>query len=574
MTRSRTGRAGLAGAALLLVLSAWPAVADVAVTDSWRDAGTVSLDCGTRRLTFSKRQPGALVYDTASPAAPVMSLVPFDAHGDRATAITSCQVTETSPGSARCQVAFSAKRQPIEVAFALTSAGAVRVDPAPSLNGLAVVADCAYGVLPSRQLDDDIYDAADYPKPARLCLPNESLLVGLLHGGSREVVLAWPPGDQTASLALIGTGKGRRIEALEVTLAGRELFVGALSTPSIWQEVELQPDFEEQDTALDWRPPFEAVWKIQLTELGVPTTFRFVGDRRRPWRPTVGFYIWPFFSEGGKTLLHLHKRLASTGKALIYALEGNEQTPYALLTANLAAEDQRKLTELHAVEHYYVLDPNPVEGGFVMNAHCAGRDQLKTTTLTVGAQARDVAFLDTHISDRVHECQWIAQGHVQRSLDCMAALGEDLAGWRQQTPPDPGTQSFLDALSETLASMHDEYLARLGGETSEQMCQRVQGVGERFRALIRQDGGLETCPEVLADINELNAIISLEEDQGRRFGSWGRKLFQQAGYACVESPVAAQHATAFRTRLREHLRYRQYESPGTAGYASSLLPAQ
>ncbi|MBM3474765.1 MAG: hypothetical protein FJX75_15990 [Armatimonadetes bacterium] len=571
MRRSKTGRAALAGAALLLTLAAWPATAAVTVTDSWGGAGTVSLDSGTRRLTFSKRQPGAQVHDTT---APVMSLVPFDANGDRATGTVSCKVAEASPGSARCEVVFSAKRQSIEAIFTLTAAGAIRIDPTPTLTGIAAQADFAYGVLPSRHLDDDVYDAADYPKPSRLCLPSESLLVGLFHGGSRVVALAWPPGDQTARLALTGAGKARHIEALEVTLAGRELFVGALSAPSIWQEVELQPDFEEQDTALDWKPPFQAAWKIQLTELGVPTTFRFVGDRRRPWRPTIGFYIWPFFSEGDKTLLHLHKKLASTGKALIYALEGNEQTPYAFLTANLAAEDQRKLTELHAVEHYYVLDPRPVEGGFVMNAHCAGRDQLKTTTLTVGAQARDVAFLDTHISDRVHECQWIASGHVQRSLDCIAALGEDLAGWRQQAPLDPGTQSFLDALGETLASMHDEYLARLGGETSEQMIQRIDGVGERFKALIRQDGGPETCPEILADINELNAIISLEEDQGRRFGTWGRKLFQQAGYACVESPTAAQHAQAFRSRLREHLRYRQYESPGTAGYATNLLPAQ
>jgi hypothetical protein len=270
-------------------------------------------------------------------------------------------------------------------------------------------------------------------------------------------------------------------------------------------------------------------------------------------------------------VLHLHKKLECAGKALIYALEGNEKTPYAFLTTNLPADVQQGMTELHAVTHYYVLDPHPVEGGFIVNAHCAGRDQLKLTTLTVGAQAREIDFLDTHIMDRVHECEVIATLHVQRSLTCMEDLGRRLDGWSKQEAGNAGMATFLRSLRDTLTAMQEEYLQRLGGESPQELIARTQQVGERFKAVIRDGAGPELCPEMLADINELNAVISLEEDQGRRFGTWSRKLFQQAGYECVGELRAAERAREIRGVLRDHLRYRQYEAPGTAGTPGSLL---
>lgn len=562
------------GLVLLSIPAAGPkADADVSVGDGWQERGAMSLDSGEWRVVFAKGQPGVRVYDlSGAREAEVMSLVPFDADGNRATGITSCSLQSSSPREARCEVLFSAKKRPVAVVFGFDNTGAIRVQPAEGLGGVAVVAEFEYAVLPSRQLDDNVYRAADYPKLARLYVPSENLLVGLLAGGNRLVALAWPPGDQSARIALGGAEANRRIEALELTLGGRELFVGAFMAPGIWQRIELHPSYEEQDTALDWKPPFTAAWKMQLTELGVPTTFRCRESRQRPWRPTVGFYTYPFFVENGKVLLHLHKKLDSTGEALIYALEGHEKTPYGFLTAHLPSAGQREITELRAVEHYYVLDPNPVPGGFVMNAHCAGRDQLQYTTLAVGAQAREVPFLDTHISDRVHECEFIVTHHVQRSLDCMDSLDREIGGWIEGQAGNTAVLDFLGGLRETLAAMEEEYRGRLHGESPEDIIKRIRGVGDRFRSVIREDAGLELCPEILAYINELNTIISLEEDQGRRFGTLGRNLFQQAGYACVSDRKAAEYGKRVRSRLREHLRYRQYETPRTSGQVRSLLP--
>jgi hypothetical protein len=577
MTRSPTARAvgHVVALTALLASCAGAFTGDVSVTDKWAEGGSISLDNGAWRVVFSKGDAAARVYDLAGGVkAEVMSLAPVGMDGGRAGGLTACSVLEGSPEQAQCRATFSAKGAPIEATFALNSRGAIRVEPSASLKAVAVCAAYRYGVLPSRLVDDDIYEAASYPKLTRLHLPSENLLMGLIEGGNDIVVLAWPSAEQSPTIVLSGPEKKRRIEALEVTLAGRELFIGAFSAPGIWYEKDLRPDYEERDASLDWTPPFEAIWKTQLTELGVPTTFRCAHERLKPWRPTIGFYTWPFFQENDRALLHLHKKLECEGKALIYALEGNEKTPYAFLTANLPPDVQQGMTELHAVMHYYVLDPNPVQGGFIMNAHCAGRDQLKLTTLTVGAQAREIEFLDTHIMDRVHECGVIAALHVQRSLTCMEDLGRRLDGWSKQEAGNTGLATFLRSLRDTLTAMHDEYLQRLGGESPQQLITRTQQVGERFKAVIRDDAGPELCPEILADINELNAVISLEEDQGRRFGTWSRKLFQQAAYECVGEPQAAEHAREIRGVLRDHLRYRQYEEPATAGTPASLLPGE
>ncbi len=564
------------GVALLSITVAGVEIgADVSVVDRWQQTGAVSLDNGELRVVFSKGQPAARVYDlSGTREVEIMSLVPFDTDGNRATGIGSCSVLASSPQEGRCEVLFTTKERPVAATFGLDSKGAIRIQPSDGLGGVAVAAEFAYAVLPSRHLDDNVYRAADYPKLTRLHLPSENVLMGLLDGGNRTVVLSWPPGDQSARIALTGAGEGRRIEALEVTLAGRELFVGAFSAPGIWHRMELSPSYEGQDTAVDWKPPFMAAWKTQLSELGVPTTFRCVQGRKRPWRPTVGFYTYPFFVENGKVLLHLHKKLASTGEALIYGLEGHDKTAYGFLTSNLAPAEQRQITELHAVEHYYVLDPAPIEGGLIMNAHCAGRDQLQHTTLTVGAQTREVPFLDTHISDRAHECEFIITHHVQRSLDCIDALDSEIAGWIEDEAGNAGVLEFLGSLREGLAAMEEEYRGRLRGESPADIIRRIHEVADKFRSAIRQDAGLEVCPEVLSYINELNAIISLEEDQGRRFGTWSRKLFQQAGYECVGEPRAAEYAKRVRSRLRDRLRHRQYETPRTSGYPRGLLPGE
>ena len=560
--------------ALFILATGLPAHgAAVSVVDNWDEAGYFALATEALGVAFSRQEGPVRVYDlSGAQKVEVMWLVPFGADQAKATSITSCRLLESSQNEARCQVAFATKTAPMEATFALTSSGAIRVQPSESMAGISVSARFSYGVLPSRHLDDNIYDANSYPSLTRLHIPSENLFMGLLQGGHRMLVCAWPSGEQAVRLALAGAKDKRRIEALELTLAGKEVFIGAFCAPGIWHGVPLRSSYVEQDVTLNWKPPFSAKWKTQLTELGTPTTFYYQGSRTRRWRPTIGFYIFPLFSQNGKVFLRLHKKLASKGKALIYALEGHERTPYSFLTRNLPAEEQRTVTELHAVQDTYALDPSPIEGGWTMNTHCAGKSQLQHTTLAVGSQSREAEFLDTHAGDREHECRALAKYSFQRSLDHMTQLSEQLDGWLKQESANPAVLSFLRSLKDTLTAMQQEYRGRLGGDSSDHVAKNVQQAAQKLRAAIRAGGGLELCPEILFHINALNYVISMDEDLSRRFGTWGRRLFQQAGYACVNEPKAAEYAEKIRASLREQMRYRHYETPFRD--VRSLLPAE
>ena len=544
MTRSRTGES-IAGLALAIVLlGASGAPADVTVTDRWRDTGKLTLTAGDVSVVLSKDGAAADVRRASryGPAT-VMRLAPYGAGGAQPTETQRCRLGRRSATTAECRVGFGGPAGLVEMKLTLRDDGAIRVDPESGMEGLAVAAEFAHALLPSRHVDDNIYTPADYPDRDVLHAPAENMLVGLVPGEAAMVVAAWPSGDQAARVRLSGQADERRVSGLEIDMAGQELYVGQFHAAGIWHAQALDASFEQQDTALDWTPPFEALWKTQLVELGVPTTFRGMREQRRPWRPTVGFYIWPFYEVDDQVYMHLHKRLAHDGHALIYALEGSAATPYEFMASVLSVDELEEIAELQPVERYYVLNPDPVRGGYVMNAHCAGRDQLKATTFMVGAQFMEREFLSTHISDRAHECEFIAEYHVQRCLTTMEDLASDLETWIDGETENP-----------------DDIVARVGR------------VATRFRQVIEQDAGLELAPEALALVNELNAIISMEEDQGRRFGSLSRRLFQLAAYECAGDPQAAVYARMVRTRLRDHLRYRQYESPQTAGYLESLLP--
>jgi hypothetical protein len=168
----------------------------------------------------------------------------------------------------------------------------------------------------------------------------------------------------------------------------------------------------------------------------------------------------------------------------------------------------------------------------------------------------------------------IATYHVQRSLNCMGDLSDRLDVWIKQESGDPGVAAYLRGLRDTLSAMQRDYREHLGGRTPEDIIRHAREVAEKFRVVIREDAGCELCPEAMSYINDLNGVISLEEDQGRRFGTWARKLLQQAASAGVAEPKAAGYGRQIRSVLREHLRYRQYEAPGTAGNPGSLLPAK
>jgi len=98
--------------------------------------------------------------------------------------------------------------------------------------------------------------------------------------------------------------------------------VAGLRAAGIWHKENLPPALLEKEVAIDWKRPFPAKWKTQLSEAGVKTTFTFRASKGEIWRGVPGSYNYPVWFEEDRALFHLSKKVPPKGAAIIYFLEG------------------------------------------------------------------------------------------------------------------------------------------------------------------------------------------------------------------------------------------------------------
>ena len=473
--------------------------------------------------------------------------------------IDSCQVNKRSERAVTCQLRARSRLGEVRGQLTVDGRGELTLLPGDGNRGARISAQYDYCVLPSRHVDDCVFAASAYPDRSHLYLPSECLLMGLMAGGDALLCVGWPPAGQLPMLLLSGKGKNRHIEAIELQAQDQPIYIGLMTAPGIWHSVKLEQSFEDQDIQLKWKPPFKAKWKVQLKELGVPTTFYLVEGKQRRWRPTVSWFIRPLYTKGGKYFLHPSKRMECTGRAFIYALDGNERTPYAFLARHLPREIGRKLIEMGPTYYVLALDPTDVPPR-VMDTHCFGRDVLRYTTLAVGNVEREKEFLRTHIYDRRYEALGLTNYSFQRSVDWLNRNIAQLEAWAAREKKKRAVVEYLGGLRKLLATLRKDYFARLGGKSTGHIIRFIEQNTRAFIQTLDEDGGIELCPELLHYIRELNSINSMNEDLSRLFGTETRRVFQQAAYRGVVSPVTARYAEAIRDSIRRQLRYRSWES--------------
>ncbi|NDF01256.1 MAG: hypothetical protein EB034_23765, partial [Verrucomicrobia bacterium] len=142
----------------------------------------------------------------------------------------------------------------------------VELKPTGKLKSLRVLSALDYGVVPGFLGDDLIYDPAAFPESKTVAVPSENIFVGLQAGGDRMLVVTWPKGHQQIQLGLGGAEGKRRIESLDLQGDGQSFYLASLTAPGIWHRETMKAGFLEKDVTLDWKRPFPAKWKTQLSE--------------------------------------------------------------------------------------------------------------------------------------------------------------------------------------------------------------------------------------------------------------------------------------------------------------------
>src|SRR5438093_782506 len=114
-----------------------------------------------------------------------------------------------------------------------------------------------------------IYSKANPTQPGGASSGNSGLGRKIL-----EFTPLLPKAKQQLKLGLNQEQSGKRlIDSIDFDNDGQGLYLAALGAPGIWHREELKPAYLEKDVAINWKRPFPAKWKTQLSEAGVKTTF-------------------------------------------------------------------------------------------------------------------------------------------------------------------------------------------------------------------------------------------------------------------------------------------------------------
>ena len=525
---------------LLLVLCA-PAMvqAEISIRDNWARGGEVFLGGVGWDAEFRKEQ-GALIITSNKK---VLRILPFDSNGKKSESTASCKVIEDNKKKEEVEIRaiFSAGQKQIEGSFFFKLDGTIEIKPSQNMEGICIFSKIAYGVLPGVILDDIIYDPKKYRSATKLHIPSENLFVGLLEGRDTVLVCGWPPGDQKVNLIFGNGGKRERlIEAVRIQLDGKSAYIRSISAPVIWHKEQLLPSYLEKDREIGWKRPFAAKWKTHLNEINnIKTAFPFRSKRSRPWRPRIGWYIYPVWFDGDKSMFHLSKKVPPSGEVLVYALEGHKDTP-----VEFARKCLGRISPFRPKERLRRYPQN--NAGF---KNCDGRDRVKKI-FKAGLQRSKQELLQKVMSDFLYSIN-TDKRRLEEYANFISRMDARIDSWNQREKENPELQSFFRQMKNHIRKLEEEYHRRMRAKTaSEHLRQETEAIN-KVKVLITQEG-----PEVYSEASRLLGEIklwSLMEEVPASVGALGREWARQAAYACAQNIAAVEFAEQIRREVREFI---------------------
>jgi len=504
-----------------------------------------------RVVIYSKGD--ATAADRAATHAPrsqttIMELVPLQ-NGTELASISRTMVIRNASDEVILEVSFSGKDSSNEsVLFTFGKTGIVEIKPTGKLKGLRLFSPIEYGVVPAFIGDDLIFDPAAYASANSLSIPSENLFLGLLKGGDRVLVVTWPKGGQRMKLGL-GNDRGHRLfESIDFENDEQSFYVATLAVPGIWHREALKPSHLEKDVASQWRKPFPAKWKTQLSEGGVRTTFAFRETKGQIWRGVPGSYNYPVWFHGDEAFYHLSKKVPPKGESIIYFVEGQNtplsiSTPVDIMKATLG----RPMSES-------ILDP---AGRKLRTHHRRGGDGVHracTCGCTEVIQAIFEAGQEVEKKDYVREAlgdmNYFVQCHVERIEEYQRFAGDTIKFLQAKRTSSPELKADIENLEQIAQQIPQEYSVQKGNMKSL----------EHAVELTRQTMALTASKST----NNLPAYLELGKAWREMGGAQDyviaqchtvtRKLFQEAGYGCVHDTRAVALAQEIRARCRQVLR--------------------
>jgi len=483
------------------------------------------------------------------PGNKIFELVPLQTRS-LAGKIAKCGILRNAGDEVVMSVSFSAKGSAdVSAVFSFGRDGIVEIKPAEGTKGLSLTSPIEYGVAPDFVGDDLIFGPAEFASTDTLSIPAEHVFVGLLKGESSELVMTWPKGKQQLKLNLSNDPQGQRvIESVDFDNDGQSFYVAALSAPGIWHREELKPAYLEKDIALTWKKPFPARWKTQLSESGVKATYAFREAKGTVWRGIPGSYNYPVWFDGDTARYHLSKKVPPKGESLIYFLEGQDtpvsvSTPVDIMKATLG----RQVCEP-------ILD---VAGRKLRTHHRRGGDGVHractcgcTETIQAFFESGQEAAKKDDIKEALSDMNFFVDCHVERIEEYRKFAGDMIQFLQAKQAAAPELKPFLESLEQIVQQIPQEYdVQKVNMKSPEHAAELTRQT--MALTVSNNKNNLAAFKELLKAWREMGGAQDYVVAQCHTIT---RKLFQDAGYGCVNHPEAVPVAREIRARCRQVLR--------------------
>jgi hypothetical protein len=512
--------------------------------------GDAVVENGHLIAVFHSAEGKVVVYSKGDSGGKRMELAALELKGEPAR-ITSCSILQNTGDEAALEVTFAAREKSdnCSAIFLFDRKQIVEIKPAGNMNGIRILSPIEYGIVPGFIGDDLIFNPGEYPSMNTLHVPSDNLFLGLLKGESNVLVVTWPEGKQQVKLALGDKQREPRlIESIDFDNDGRSFYLALLDAQDIWHKEELKPSFMEKDVTVDWKRPFPAKWKTQLLEAGVKTTYNFRESEDKIWRAITGRYTYPVWFKGEKTLYHLSKKIPPKGESIIYFLE-RRGTPVSVSTP---VDIMKETLGRQACDG--ILD---IAGRKLRTHHRRARRGVRRAATCGCTAAIEVVFKagreveqKEYVAGAVDDMVYFVTRHVERIGEYRDFARDMKSFLNLKRKSNPDLKSFLDSMetiTQKIPREYDrqkeniktlEYVAELAGETK----------------ALSQKKAPKNLKSYLALGEKWRAMGGAQDELLGRYHSITRKLFQEAGYGCVNQPKAVDVAEQIRARCRKCLR--------------------
>ena len=511
--------------------------------------GDAAVETDHLLAVFSSSVGKATIYSKADRAEKKVEVIPLEFRAEPAR-ITRCGVVQNSGDEAVLEVVFSGQKtgKNLLCNFCFGKKCIVEIRPSQDVSGISLLGPIRYGVVPDFLSDDLIFDPREYPLLDTLHVPSANVFVGLLEGENNTLTVTWPQGKQRVRLITDKKQQGPGlIESVDIENDGKSVFVGVLSAPGIWHEEALKASYLEKDVSIAWKRPYPAKWITQLLEDSVRTTYTFQEIRpERFWRGNVGFYPYPVWFQDGTTFYRLGKKVPPQGTSLVYSLErkgtpSSVSTPVDVMKDTLGGLLCSALLDVEGRQ----LRSHIRKGAVIGAATCevtdgmqpvfeAGKEVERKDYIHGGVD--DMVYFITRQRQRIDEYQDFAG----RMIDYLDKTGK----------ARPDLKTFIDqmrAITQEIIQQRDSQK-----ENMKTLAYADELARETKALTLKKD------PGNLAHFNDLKmrwrGMGGTQDTLVCKFHSITRKLFQQAGYGCVDRPEAIPVADEIRNLCKQCLR--------------------